>query len=107
MILKAVAARQANSQILAASSMAEVSEKAKLPWAILPCPNLFNCSTRSDRKNAQHPIKHSRSQDNPPNLVLMGASAKVSAKKAKASGGKGLRDNTGVQWDHKFCDLKL
>jgi len=28
MILKAVAARQANSQILAASSMAEVSEKA-------------------------------------------------------------------------------
>jgi hypothetical protein len=31
MILKAVAARHANNQILAASSMAEVSLKLKLP----------------------------------------------------------------------------
>jgi hypothetical protein len=38
-------------------------------------------------------MMHNSSQENPPNLVLMGASAKVSAKTANARAGNGLRDN--------------
>jgi hypothetical protein len=48
---------------------------------------------RSDRKNAQKPMKHKSTHDNPPNLVFVGANAKVSEKTANAMAGNGRRDN--------------
>lgn len=45
------------------------------------------------RKNTQHPVKHSNSQAKPPNFVLVGEPAKISANKAKAIVGKGRRNN--------------
>ena len=96
MILIAVAARQANSQILAASSTAVMLAVAKCAEVEMPCPRELTCKTRSDRKKAQQPMMPKSNQDNPPNLVLMGASAKVIAKTANARLGNGRRDNERV-----------
>jgi hypothetical protein len=107
MILIAAVARQAKSQILAASSATEGLDADKLPLEEFLCPFALDCKVSSDRNNAQQPMKHISNQESPPNLVLIGASAKVSAKNANAMIGKGRLDNAGVQWDHKFYDLKL
>jgi hypothetical protein len=92
MILMAVAARQANSQILAASSTREGSiEPIWLEFEALNGRDLEGWA-RSESKYTQKPIKLKSSHDNPPILVLMGDNAKVSAKTANASVGKVLRD---------------
>ena len=78
MIRKAVVARQAKSQILAASSTGEAPT---------------NCRDPSCRQNAQNPIRQRSTHESPPILVFIGASARVSAKKANARAGNGRRDN--------------
>jgi hypothetical protein len=86
----AVAARQAKSQILAASSTGDGPEKARLPEK---CKSMCDRCKRFDLKNAQNPIKQSSTHAKPPNLVFVGAPAKISAKQANASAGKGRRVN--------------
>jgi hypothetical protein len=83
MILMAEAARQANNQILAASSTGEGAEKpgfSKLKGCEFDA--LRGC--RSDCAKAQIPIKTNKTHDKPPILVFIGANAKVSAKTANA-----------------------
>jgi len=54
---------------------------------------MSDCWIRSDRKNAQNPIKHSNTQAKPPNLVLVGAPANTSANNENATAGNGRRNN--------------
>ena len=86
MILIAAAARQAKSQILAASSTWDEPVWPQLLGTDKP---FSECWIRSERKNAQNPIKQSKTHAKPPTLEFVGAPAKVSAKMANAMAGKG------------------
>ena len=91
MILIAVAAKQANNQIRAASSTREGSIEPI--WLEALFGNDLEGRARSGINNTQNPIKLKSSHDNPPILVLIGDIAKVSAKIVNASEGKVLRNN--------------
>lgn len=58
----------------------------------MPTLRLFDCSLLT---NAHKPIKHSKTQVSPPNLVLAGAATRQIANTANASEGKG-RCNKGI-----------
>ena len=89
MILMAVAARQANNQILAASSMGEGPEKSGRATLERFGVSPLDLGYHFDCANAQIPIKTNKTHDKPPILVLIGANAKVSAKTANARAGNG------------------
>ena len=90
MIRMTVAARQATIQMLAATSTGFEPEALLLLSAGEP---ILDWLMSAVRKNTQHPVKHSNSQAKPPNFVLVGEPAKISAKKEKAIVGKGRRNN--------------
>jgi hypothetical protein len=88
MILMAEAARQANNQILAASSTGEGVKKPGFS-KLKGCEPGAIGGRRSDCAKAQIPIKTNKTHDKPPILVFIGANAKVSAKTANARAGNG------------------
>ena len=82
----AAAAKQAKSHTLAASSIADGLDKIELYGECAPTSRAL---LELDLTNAHKPIKHSNTQAKPPILVLVGAAAKQSEKKANARAGKG------------------
>jgi hypothetical protein len=97
----APAAKQASSQILAASSTGEASR-----WYILKEEYALTSkeSDCADRTNAHKPMAHSKTQASPPILVWAGAAIRVIEKTANANDGKAWRRNALV---FLFYDLKL